>query len=76
MPKRDHSKRGEWQSICRSGLLAMLEHEGVQYIDTYCVDNALARVADPHFVGLADMRASDVCKALWLLLSLIPLPQV
>lgn len=41
----------------------MIEHEGVQYIDTYCVDNALARVADPHFIGLANMRASDVCKA-------------
>ena len=45
----------------------MLEHDGVEYIDAYCVDNALARVADPHFVGLASMRASDVCVALCLL---------
>ena len=39
-----------------------LEERGVGYIDTYCVDNALVRVADPHFVGLASMKDADVCE--------------
>ena len=55
---------------CRSGVLTVLESEGVEFVDTYCVDNALVRVADPHFVGLASMRASDVCEALSILAEL------
>ena len=47
---------------CRSGALEMLEFQGVEYIDTYCVDNALARLADPHFLGLASLRRADVCE--------------
>ena len=34
----------------------------MQYIDCYCVDNALARVADPHLAGHADLRQADVCE--------------
>lgn len=45
-------------------MLDQLEAQGVGYVDTYCVDNALARVADPHFVGLADLKEADVCESL------------
>jgi len=43
-------------------VLEKLEEQGVAYIDTYCVDNALARVADPHLVGLASIKEADVCE--------------
>lgn len=33
---------------------------GVEYIDTYCVDNALARIADPLFVGHVSLAGGDV----------------
>ena len=37
-----------------------LEAEGILYIDTYCVDNALARIADPLFVGQVSLSHGDV----------------
>ena len=49
-------------SKCRSGILDLLEQRGVQFIDTFCVDNALARVAGPHFVAVTDMQRADVGK--------------
>lgn len=41
-------------------MLDKLESSGVQYIDTYCVDNALARIADPLFVGHVSLSQGDV----------------
>lgn len=52
---------GLFAALVKSGVLDKLEAQGVGYVDTYCVDNALARVADPHFVGLASMKNADVC---------------
>lgn len=42
--------------------MADLEEMGVQYLDVYSAENALARVADPHLVGYADLSGADVCK--------------
>lgn len=52
---------GLFTALVKSGVLKQLTAQGVAYIDTYCVDNALARVADPHFIGLADLKNADVC---------------
>lgn len=52
---------GLFTALVKSGVLEKLEEQGVAYIDTYCVDNALARVADPHLVGLASIKEADVC---------------
>ena len=46
----------------RDGLLAKLESDGVQLIEVYSADNALARVADPHLLGHADLCGADICE--------------
>lgn len=46
----------------RSGVADALERRGIQYLDCYCVDNALSRVADPELVGRADLAGADVCE--------------
>lgn len=43
-------------------MLKELEAAGVQYIDVFQAGNALARVADPHLLGHADLSGADVCK--------------
>ena len=35
----------------------------MQYIDVFQAGNALARVADPHLVGHADLCGADVCES-------------
>ena len=43
-------------------MLDQLEAKGVQYIDTYCVDNALARIGDPLFAGVVALNQGNVGK--------------
>jgi UDP-N-acetylglucosamine/UDP-N-acetylgalactosamine diphosphorylase len=49
-------------------VLSLLEREGIEALDCYCVDNAAARVGDPEFLGYcaskgAGMGARVVAKA-------------
>ena len=46
-------------ATCRQGILGDMEAQGIQYVDCYCVDNALARVGDPTFVGHCALSNAD-----------------
>jgi len=59
---------GLYMALARSGCLEDMETRGVEVVDCYCVDNALARLGDPLFVGYcceqgADCGARVVAKA-------------
>ncbi|PAV77716.1 hypothetical protein WR25_01133 [Diploscapter pachys] len=43
-----------------SKYLPELDKRGVKYVHVYCVDNVLARVADPIFTGIAVEKGADV----------------
>ncbi len=42
---------GWFSSLVRSGLLAELENQGVEWLNVFAVDNVLQRIADPMFIG-------------------------
>lgn len=42
---------GWYSSLCRSGLLSVLEKRGIEWLNVFSVDNVLQRIADPVFVG-------------------------
>ena len=42
---------GIYEALDKRGVLADMEARGVKYVHTYCVDNCLAKVADPVFIG-------------------------
>ena len=42
---------GWFSSLVRSGLLARLKAEGVEWLNVFGVDNVLAKIADPLFIG-------------------------
>eukprot|EP00201_Polytomella_parva_P019873 CAMPEP_0175043654 /NCGR_PEP_ID=MMETSP0052_2-20121109/3322_1 /TAXON_ID=51329 ORGANISM="Polytomella parva, Strain SAG 63-3" /NCGR_SAMPLE_ID=MMETSP0052_2 /ASSEMBLY_ACC=CAM_ASM_000194 /LENGTH=479 /DNA_ID=CAMNT_0016306767 /DNA_START=67 /DNA_END=1506 /DNA_ORIENTATION=- len=47
---------GLYLALRKSGMLSELSKRGVQAIDCFCVDNALARPADPEMVGACWIR--------------------
>ncbi|GAX81228.1 hypothetical protein CEUSTIGMA_g8660.t1 [Chlamydomonas eustigma] len=51
---------GIYRALQRSGLLNKMCEEGVECLDVYCVDNALARIADPLFLGYCHSRGAEV----------------
>ncbi|GBG64652.1 hypothetical protein CBR_g45707 [Chara braunii] len=51
---------GLYTALKTSGSLSEMERRGVRYVDGYCVDNALVRVADPVYLGLSIERGA-VC---------------
>jgi len=40
-----------FESLCLSGCLKEMKELGVKYVDIHPIDNALARPADPYFIG-------------------------
>jgi UDP-N-acetylglucosamine/UDP-N-acetylgalactosamine diphosphorylase len=57
---------GVYNALLSSGLLASLTSAGAEYLHVFSVDNALARPADPCFVGLLEREGADAGnKVLW-----------
>lgn len=59
---------GWFTSLRRSGLLEDIKNRGIEWLNTYAVDNVLQRIADPVFVGATiasgcNCGAKVVCKA-------------
>lgn len=51
---------GLYAALETSGTLADMASRGVEALDVVCVDNILARVADPEFVGCCYARGSQL----------------
>lgn len=47
---------GLYEALHASGAFADMERRGVAYVDVFCVDNALVRVACPWMIGFASTR--------------------
>ncbi|KAG2434619.1 hypothetical protein HXX76_007514 [Chlamydomonas incerta] len=71
LAKAPDGNGGVYLALARSGLLDAMATAGVEALDCYCVDNALARLGDPRFLGYchgyggggADVGARVVAKA-------------
>ncbi|KAI9483950.1 MAG: nucleotide-diphospho-sugar transferase [Benjaminiella poitrasii] len=50
---------GIYSALHREGIIRSLKERGVRYSHCYCVDNCLARVADPVFIGYCASRNTD-----------------
>jgi UDP-N-acetylglucosamine/UDP-N-acetylgalactosamine diphosphorylase len=51
---------GLYAALEDSGTLADMSARGLEALDVLCVDNILARVADPEFVGCCASRGSQL----------------
>lgn len=51
---------GLYAALEDSGTLADMVSRGLEALDVFCVDNALARVADPEFIGCCYSRGSQL----------------
>ncbi|KAI8087521.1 UDP-N-acetylglucosamine diphosphorylase [Thamnidium elegans] len=51
---------GIYNALHREGVIKSLKERGVLYSHCYCVDNSLAKVADPIFIGYCASRHTDV----------------
>lgn len=50
---------GIYQALHKEGIIKSLKKRGVEYSHCYCVDNCLARVADPTFIGYCASKRTD-----------------
>ncbi|KAI8580820.1 hypothetical protein K450DRAFT_186562 [Umbelopsis ramanniana AG] len=50
---------GIYRALHSKGVIASLKERGILYSHCYCVDNCLARVADPVFIGYSASKKSD-----------------
>ncbi|CAO3659563.1 unnamed protein product [Umbelopsis ramanniana] len=50
---------GIYRALHSKGVIASLKKRGIVYSHCYCVDNCLARVADPVFIGYTASKKSD-----------------
>ncbi|KAJ9534355.1 hypothetical protein QJQ45_016058, partial [Haematococcus lacustris] len=60
LAKAPDGNGGVFRALKTSGLLDRLQAEGVECLDCYCVDNALARLGDPLFLGYCHSKAAQV----------------
>jgi UDP-N-acetylglucosamine/UDP-N-acetylgalactosamine diphosphorylase len=51
---------GIYQALITSGAREDMRKRGIEHVHTYCVDNCLARVADPIFIGFAASKNVDI----------------
>jgi UDP-N-acetylglucosamine pyrophosphorylase len=51
---------GVFTSLKSNGIIEEMKNDGVQYIYLYGVDNAIARVADPTLIALAEESQNDI----------------
>ncbi|GLI67231.1 hypothetical protein VaNZ11_011169 [Volvox africanus] len=69
LAKAPDGNGGVYLSLARSGILDAMAAAGIECLDCYCVDNSLARLGDPRFIGYchgvanADVGARVVAKA-------------
>ncbi|KAI8997764.1 nucleotide-diphospho-sugar transferase [Pilobolus umbonatus] len=50
---------GIYAAVQNKGVIASLKERGILYTHCYCVDNCLARVADPAFIGYSVSKGTD-----------------
>jgi UDP-N-acetylglucosamine/UDP-N-acetylgalactosamine diphosphorylase len=50
---------GLYEALDVSGALADMQKRGVEYVEVFCVDNALVRVADPFMFGFCALNRSQ-----------------
>ncbi|KAI7871041.1 nucleotide-diphospho-sugar transferase [Spinellus fusiger] len=50
---------GIYAAVQNKGVIASLKQRGILYTHCYCVDNCLARVADPAFIGYSISKGTD-----------------
>ena len=56
---------GIYEALLVSGCLQSMRERGVEYVDCYCVDNLLAKIADPLLVGYCSKFGADLgCRTL------------
>ncbi|KAG1673574.1 hypothetical protein FOA52_003874 [Chlamydomonas sp. UWO 241] len=60
LAKAPDGNGGVYMALHRSGCLAHMVSSGVECVDVYCVDNILARVGDPLFLGYCHSRGAEV----------------
>ncbi|KAH8692405.1 UDP-N-acetylglucosamine pyrophosphorylase [Talaromyces proteolyticus] len=51
---------GIYQALITWGVREDMRKRGIEHVHTYCVDNCLARVADPVFIGFAASKNVDI----------------
>ncbi len=51
---------GLYRALATSGALAAIAAAGIEALDCYCVDNILARLGDPAFLGCCYSRKAQV----------------
>ncbi|KAI8462664.1 MAG: nucleotide-diphospho-sugar transferase [Monoraphidium minutum] len=51
---------GLYRALALSGALDQMKAAGLEALDVYCVDNSLARLGDPEFVGCCYARGTQV----------------
>ncbi|KAI7903870.1 nucleotide-diphospho-sugar transferase [Cokeromyces recurvatus] len=50
---------GIYKALQEKGIIRSLRERGIEYSHCYCVDNCLARVADPVFIGYCVSKGTD-----------------
>ncbi|CAO0803570.1 unnamed protein product [Mucor circinelloides] len=50
---------GIYKAVQDKGVIQSLKERGIEYSHCYCVDNCLARVADPVFIGYCVSKGTD-----------------
>lgn len=63
LAKAPDGNGGVYLSLARSGMLDAMDAAGIECVDCYCVDNSLARLGDPRFIGYCHGAAKAVVGA-------------
>jgi UDP-N-acetylglucosamine/UDP-N-acetylgalactosamine diphosphorylase len=51
---------GIYEALVKSSVMSDLRKRGVEHVHAYCVDNSLAKVADPVFIGFSAEKKVDI----------------